>query len=94
MLQAKKSSSSGGSGTPKTVPYVNPLSPRLELGDDESLYRWTWMDNASPNHYSVEEYPGTQATKNFTVSFPSDKVLLYFVEYRTVFSVIKIDLFK
>ena len=52
------------------------------------------MDNASPNHYSVEEYPGTQATKNFTVSFPSDKVLLYFVEYRTVFSVIKIDLFK
>jgi hypothetical protein len=41
------------------------------------------MDNASPNHYSVEEYPGNEATKNFSVTFPADKVRLLF--YLTFF---------
>jgi hypothetical protein len=38
------------------------------------MYRWTWMDNASPNHYRVEELTGTVNNLNFTVTFPSNQV--------------------
>jgi hypothetical protein len=34
------------------------------------------MDNASPNHYFVEELPGTAANKNYTVTFPANQVEL------------------
>lgn len=64
---------------------------RLDSADDDSMYRWTWMDNASPNHYNMEEYPGTEATKNFTVTFPSDKYGPY--EYEMSLTIYKLFVF-
>jgi len=45
----------------------------LESGDEDAVYRWTWMDNASPNHYNVEELSGAVKKQNYTVTFPSNQ---------------------
>lgn len=60
-------------------------------GDDEGMYRWTWMDNASPNHYHVEELPGSTNNRNFSVTFPSDKYGAW--EYEMSLTVYKLAVF-
>jgi len=45
----------------------------LKYGDPEEMYRWKWIDSASPGHSYFSDHYGTEESRNFTVSYPSSQ---------------------